>query len=105
MANELNEDLQEVLATALDLVTKERAEQHGDAIVQFEQIAAFWTVYLSGHGLLPFGDIKAQHVAQMMVLMKISRSVLGSFHKDNYIDAAGYSALAYAVQKGQTDAN
>lgn len=101
MASELNEDLTSVLATALDLVTKDRAKQHGDAIVQFEQIAAFWTVYLSGQGLLPHADITAEHVAHMMVLMKISRSVLGSFHVDNYIDGAGYMALAYAVRKGQ----
>jgi hypothetical protein len=105
MVSELNEDLTSVLATALDLVTKERAEQHGDAIVQFEQIAAFWTIYLSGHGLLPYGDIKAHHVAQMMVLMKVSRTVIGSFHQDNYTDQAGYSALAFAVQKAATDAN
>ncbi|CAB4124696.1 hypothetical protein UFOVP62_24 [uncultured Caudovirales phage] len=105
MASELNEDLSAVLATALDLVTKERAEQHGDAICQFEQIAAFWSVYLSGHGLLPYGDIKAHHVAQMMVLMKVSRTVLGSFNQDNYTDQAGYSALAFAVQKAQTNAD
>jgi hypothetical protein len=108
MANnpELNSDLASVLETALHLVTSDRAEQHGDAIAQHQLAAAFWTVYLEGRGMLLAGPIRGHDIAQMMLLLKVSRGVLGSFNPDTFVDQAGYAALSFAVQKAEhSDAN
>ena len=40
-------------------------------------------------------DITAQDVAIMMILLKVSRSNQGKkFNLDNFVDMAGYSAIA-----------
>lgn len=98
VSNTYNADLAKVLETALELVTKDRANQHGDAYHQHSSIADFWTIYLVNKGLMePDRAIEAHDVAQMMVLMKISRAMLGGFNVDNFIDQCGYSALTYAI--------
>ena len=75
----------EILDTAKEYVTKDRAASHGDLEYNFTRIADYWTVY-TGHQFDP------QDVAVMMMLLKISR--IGSNHtnSDNWIDAAGYAA-------------
>ena len=105
MANDaiLNDDLRSVLETAIHLVTSDRAHQHGDAIAQHQLAAAFWSTYLEGRGMLLAGPLRPHDVAQMMLLLKVSRGVLGSFNPDTYIDQAGYAALTYAVQKDEED--
>lgn len=93
-----NNDLSAVLKTALELVTRDRAQQHGDGYDQHMQIANFWTLYLSGKGMLnPNCGLEAHDVAQMMLLMKVSRAMLGSFNMDNFVDQCGYSALTFAI--------
>lgn len=100
MASEsFNQDLARVLETALGLVTGDRAHQHGDAHFQFSSIAEFWTVYLANRGLMDADRVLEDHdVAQMMVLLKVSRAMIGSFKADDYIDQTGYSALTYALK-------
>ena len=99
MASEnFNLDLAKVLETALELVTKDRANQHGDAFEQHASIADFWTLYMVNKGLMdPDRSLEAHDVAQMMVLLKVSRAMLGSFNADTYIDQCGYAALTYAI--------
>jgi hypothetical protein len=78
-----------ILDTAKDLVTTDRAEQHGDAEANFTMIASYWNTHL---GLIDF--IKVDDVPIMLTLMKIAR-LHGDDTKnlDNYIDACGYMAL------------
>ena len=101
MANDktLNGDLSYVLETALGLVTGNRAEQHGDAYDQCTLAAKFWTTYLQGRGCMEDDVILEPHdVTQMMVLMKMSRDILGSFNPDTFVDQAGYSALSFGIK-------
>jgi len=78
-----------ILDTAKDLVTTDRAEQHGDAEANFTMIASYWNTHL---GTIDF--IKVDDVPIMLTLMKIAR-LHGDDTKnlDNYIDACGYMAL------------
>lgn len=84
----------EVLATAGELISKDRAETYGDARDSFECIAALWTAYLQHHacgaGLHPLG---AADVAAMMALMKVSRLRFAQEYADSWVDIAGYAAL------------
>lgn len=75
------------LEKALQLVTKERNSQHGDASEQLENTAKLWSVYLKT-------SIDAEQVAMCIALMKISRSTFGQFNTDDYVDLLGYGAIA-----------
>ena len=82
------------LATGTD-----RPNTHGDAIVNHDIIAAFWTTYiLQRRKVAEPGELfalTAADAAQMMVLFKIARTISGDpTHVDHYVDAAGYTAIA-----------
>jgi len=79
----------EILDTAKDLVTTDRAEQHGDAEENFRMMATYWNTHLV---LLDF--IKVDDVPIMLTLMKIARlHGDGTKNIDNYIDVCGYMSL------------
>lgn len=85
----------EFINKASEIITGERAEQYGDATTSFQNIADFWSVYLSrimGSGVM----ITPRNVADMMILLKISRTAM-DFHEDSYIDIIGYAALVNVV--------
>lgn len=99
-----NADLAKVLETALNLVTGDRAEQHGDAYDQCDLAAQFWSTYLAGRGFIdPRNALAPVDVSQMMLLLKVSRDVLGAFNCDTFVDQAGYSALSYAIKNRMND--
>ena len=75
----------EILDTAKEYVTKDRAASHGDMEDNFTWIADYWTVY-TGH------QFDADDVAVMMMLLKIARIGSNNKNPDNWIDAAGYAA-------------
>jgi len=78
-----------ILDTAKDLVTTDRAEQHGDAEENFRMMATYWNTHL---GLIDF--IKVDDVPIMLTLMKIARlHGDGTKNIDNYIDVCGYMSL------------
>ena len=89
----------EVLRTAEEIIFGERAKTYGDAKTSFSTIADFWTTYINKvlmdqNPEAEFSVVLSGHeVAMMMILMKVSRTT-GSYHIDNYIDIAGYAALA-----------
>jgi hypothetical protein len=56
----------EILETAKQYVTKDRASDHGDMEDNFEMIADFWSVYLDIR-------IKPHEVGVMMTLLKVAR--------------------------------
>jgi len=64
---------------------------HGEAYKNHKQIAEFWSTYLGV-------DIAAHQVAQMMVLMKVSRQSLGSIERDHYTDQCGYSGIGWVCE-------
>lgn len=77
----------EVLDAAKALVTKDRADQHGDMENNFTTIAEYWSTHL-GFQVLP------QDVGIMMALLKIARMKSNVVYKDNYEDGCGYLACA-----------
>jgi len=88
----------ELLREAANIVDGARNTQHGDKERSFQTIAQFWNNYLNGKAR-EAGDvlgvyIQPSDVAQMMVLLKVSRSIHGEQVRDHYVDEAGYAAVA-----------
>lgn len=75
----------EVLDTAKQYVTRDRAADHGDMENNFKTIADYWSVHL---GL----EISPADVAVMMVLLKLARIKSNPRHQDNWVDGCGYLA-------------
>lgn len=93
----------QLLRDAANIVDGARNNTHGDKERSSQTIARFWTTYLSATQREAFGDdnyspayvhITPSDVAQMMVLLKIARSVHGEQVRDHYVDEAGYAAVA-----------
>jgi hypothetical protein len=84
--------------TAGSLVQGDRRETHGDFKENFEAIAGLWDAYIAAknYGTSQFrvSLIDAEDVAQMMVLMKIARTMNGRLNPDDYVDAIGYATIA-----------
>jgi len=84
----------EILSTASDYVTRDRAADHGDLEDNFQQIASLWSVYLQ-HTVTPVD------VGVMMTLLKIARVKGNQAHMDNFVDAAGYMACAGEIASNE----
>jgi len=90
----------EILETARQLVDGDRARTHGDKMENHACIAALWNAYmrlqLQRRGVdVPGAIFGSLDVATMMLLLKVARTVSGGEHNlDNYVDAAGYAAVA-----------
>lgn len=86
----------EILETAAQLVDGERARLHGDKVENHNCIAGLWSAYLRiTQDRRATGGVDAIDVANMMILLKVARTVSGGDHNiDNYVDAAGYAAVA-----------
>jgi hypothetical protein len=77
----------ETLGIASKLISGDRAKKHGDMFHSHDRIAKFWSVYLGK-------TIDAHDVACMMALLKIARTQCGETNPDDYVDMAGYAAIA-----------
>jgi hypothetical protein len=77
----------EILDTAREYVTQDRAATHGDAERNFELIAVYWSAHLDLDV-----NITASDVAVMMTLLKIARIRSNPRNADNWIDGCGYMA-------------
>ena len=78
----------EILDTAREYVTKDRAEQHGDLEENFNRIADLWNSYLEG------SHISVTDVGVMMTLLKIARIRSTPKNADHWQDACGYIACS-----------
>ncbi len=97
----------EILDTAKSLITGDRQEQYGDAAQIYKVVGKMWGDYIFEGFAKRYGPIydsdskqitgfvfSPQTVLTMLALMKIGREVSGNHKDDNFIDAAGYIALA-----------
>ena len=76
------------LKEAAALIDGDSARQHGDKHDLYDMTANLWSAYL-------MDTITPHQVAIMMALGKIARSHNGTKHNhDNYVDGAGYLAIA-----------
>ena len=89
----------EILNTAAELISGDRAATYGDATVSHQRIADLWSTYLST-------PISAVDVAMCMVLLKVSRSKGGDKpgKMDTFVDIAGYAALCAEFEAATTPA-
>ena len=86
----------EILADASKATGGERNQAYGPPTINMDNIADLWNAYLRGRkesDAVSYVALTGEDVAWMMVLTKMARA-FGSFHPDNYVDAAAYSAIA-----------
>ena len=83
MANNLGSLLDEAKRT----ITGERQDQYGAPEDSFGLIARYWTIYLGS-------PVSPRDVAHLMALLKLARAQGQGFRRDNYVDLAGYAAIA-----------
>jgi hypothetical protein len=94
---------EEILKTASDIAEGKRDANGAEN--SFNLIADLWTAYLREASGME-ATLLPSDVAQMMVLLKVARSVCGSPNPDHYVDQAGYSAWAgYLRDTGETQAD
>ena len=89
-------DAKEMLEEAIELVDGDRETTHGSMYKNHQNIARLWNGYLHDKETLTASD-----VANMMELLKIARRKLGVFNPDDYVDGAGYAAVAFECAKEQ----
>lgn len=86
----------EVLTKAAELVGGDRQNTHGDKVRNHQAIGRLWNGYLEN--LVESGrdprQLEPEDVANMMELLKIARRQNGAYNADDYIDGAGYAAVA-----------
>jgi len=83
----------EILDTAKEYVTKDRAVTHGDARRNFGLIAAYWSAHLDA-------EVSASDVAVMMTLLKMARLKSNVGNLDNWVDGCGFLALGGEIAAG-----
>ena len=81
---------QDVLLEAASIIQGDRNVAYGEPEDCFGLIANYWNIYMYNKKT---PDISTHDVAMMMCLLKIARAN-ASKKKDNYVDIAGYAALA-----------
>lgn len=84
----------DICAKAAELVGGDRAATHGDKVINHQHIADLWHAYLSERLWVTKNRISALDVANMMELVKIARRMSGGHNIDDYVDGAGYAAVA-----------
>ena len=82
--------MEESILQEAERVILRREDQYGEAEDCFSLVAELWSVHLKSGG----GEIDKHDVALMMCLLKIARATTGIRKRDNYVDIAGYAALA-----------
>ena len=90
----------DLLTAAAGLVSGDRADQHGDMLLNHQNIAAMWNAYLSIRRE-PGAPLTAADVAMMMALMKVARTQSGFANDDDLVDGAAYLAVASQVGDDQ----
>lgn len=85
----------EFMESSAALVSGDRKDAYGlDPMPGFARIALLWNGLLTVAGKAPKQPIDEHDVAQMMVSLKQARAYTGPLRIDNYIDEAGWAALA-----------
>lgn len=89
-----------------DLISSDRACQHGDKARNHFNIATMWNAYLRIRRD-PAAPLSALDASQMMSLLKIARTQEGDYNPDDHADHIGYAAVAAEIahreQIGDTD--
>lgn len=84
----------EILQTANSILS-EREATHGNHTQNFKRISQMWSAYLSM-------NITPSDVANMMVLLKVSRIASGNANIDNYVDICGYASISGVLSSAES---
>lgn len=93
-----------ILKEAIDAVNGSREEDYGDAEDNFHRIAGLWSTYMASKWVNQSADFNplrwfsAVDVANMLILLKIARTLTGTGKRDNWVDIAGYAACAAGIE-------
>ncbi len=66
-------------------------------VATHEAIARIWQAILD---IRPDGPLTGMDVATMMEALKIARRYQGAWNEEDYLDAAGYAAVAFECGRG-----
>jgi hypothetical protein len=87
-----------LLKRGIELTAGDRNKTYGDPWSNLTDCAMLWEAYLSAK-LSHEINLVAEDVANMMALVKMTRSFRGNYHDDNYLDGAVYMAIAGECRK------
>ena len=83
-----------ILREAEEIISSDRERTHGKAEDNLANIATLWDAWCR---VSRDAQMTAHDVAIMMALLKIARTQTGTYNRDDYVDAAGYVALAHRL--------
>ena len=86
----------DILEEAHSIIHVNREQLYGAADKNLKNIAAFWSIHLTGVFGQPV-EITAKDVCSMMVLVKQARLISNPDHRDSAVDVCGYTALRELV--------
>lgn len=92
-------DKKTCLEAAINCVTQDRQNDYGKPENNFATIAGYWNRYFVSRGLVTL--LNPSDVAVMMGLLKVARMASSPKKADNYIDAAGYFAIAAELTESE----
>lgn len=100
----------QTLETAIKLTGGDRNKSYGPPFDNLSDCAHLWNAYINAKAscIVRTGDsyevaLKAEDVAWLMVLVKMTRSFQSGYHPDNYTDSSAYSAIAGECREIQTE--
>jgi hypothetical protein len=89
-----------LLQKAHEVIYGDRENTYGNPSKNLQQIAAYWSIHLSG----TTGEnivLTPDDVCEMMILLKVARLGNDPTHFDSMLDIAGYAALQERIQSGK----
>lgn len=89
---------QDIATKAASLVGGDRERMHGEKQQNFDNIAKLWNAWLD----ISRTPLTGADVATLMELLKIARRFSGDFNLDDFIDGAGYAAIAGELSSIET---
>ena len=81
-----------ILHEADALINGVKEQEYGHPKKNLNDIAVFWTTYLSAKSARVI-EVSATDVCQLMVLLKMARSLNGPFKHDTILDEVSYAGL------------
>jgi hypothetical protein len=91
----------ELLREVADVVAGARNKNYGPPSVNLDdRTAGLWTAYFKAKGNHHIGGID---VCNLMILLKMARTMEDWQHKDNYADMAGYAAAGWEIANDHVD--
>lgn len=85
-----------VLAEAHSIVNGQRRQDYGGPFESFSDIAKGWSLVL---GI----DVTPEQVGLCMIQLKVARAKNGGFHRDSFVDIAGYAQCMEFIAEARAE--